>query len=87
MFLHLGEEVIIPKKSIIGIFDKEKCTNSIINREFIEICYSEKKINKIGTDEKIKTFVITNEGIYLSPISSMTLLKRFEKLLEIKGEE
>ncbi|MFZ7102990.1 MAG: extracellular matrix regulator RemB [Peptococcaceae bacterium] len=87
MFLHLGEEVIVPKKSIIGIFDKEKCINSIITREFIEICYSEKKIHKIGDEEKIKTFILTNEGVYLSPISSMTLLKRFEKLIEIITEE
>ncbi|NLT95520.1 MAG: DUF370 domain-containing protein [Clostridia bacterium] len=80
MFLHLGDDVIILKKSIIGIFDKDICTNSVATREFLDINESEKKVTKIGNSEKVKTFVLTNEGIYLSPISSNTLVKRFIQL-------
>lgn len=42
---------------------------------------------RIGSDEKIRTFVLTNEGIYLSPISSITLLKRFQQIYELGNEE
>jgi hypothetical protein len=87
LFLHLGEDIIVPKNSVIGIFDKEKCSSSIITREFIEIAESEKKMLRIGSDEKIRTFVLTNEGIYLSPISSITLLKRFQQIYELGNEE
>jgi len=80
LFLHLGENIIIPKDSIIGIFDMEKCFYSISSKEFIEITKLEKNVKRIGNEENIKTFVITNEGIYLSPISSITLLKRFQQL-------
>jgi hypothetical protein len=82
LFFHLGEDVIILKKTVIGIFDKEICTNSISTREFLEIYESEKKINKIGDPKKVKSFILTNEGLYLSPISSNTLLKRFEQISE-----
>ncbi|MFZ5945042.1 MAG: extracellular matrix regulator RemB [Bacillota bacterium] len=86
MFLHLGENVIVPKKSVIGIFDKEKTTSSIATREYLEIAQSENKIIKIGSDENYKTFILTNHGIYLSPISSYTLYKRFQQIF-LQNEE
>lgn len=79
MFLHLGEDVIVLKTSIIGIFDKDICTSAISTREFLEINESEKKIQKIGHPKKAKTFILTKDRVYLSPISSNTLVKRFEK--------
>lgn len=76
MYLHLGEDISVPLKTIIGIFDLECCNNSIASKEFLELARSEKKYNSIGNEKKNKSFIITNEGIYLSPISTITLLKR-----------
>jgi len=87
VFLHLGENVIVPKKSVIGIFDKDICCNAISTREYLEIAESEKKTYKIGTTEKIKTFVLTKEGLYMSPISSITLVKRFDNLFELEKDK
>jgi len=86
MFLHLGENVIVPKESVIGIFDKERCFNSISTREFFEIAESEKKMYKVGSTNKIKTFVLTIDGIYMSPISSITLVKRFKNIFELEKD-
>lgn len=85
MFLHLGEDVIVPKNSVIGIFDRDICFNSIVTKEFYEIMESEKTIFIIGTLEKIKTLILTNEGLYLSPISSITLVKRFENFFSLEN--
>jgi len=87
VFLHLGENVIVPKNSVIGIFDKDICCNAISTREFLEIAESEKKSYKIGSIEKTKTFVLTKEGLYMSPISSSTLVKRFGHIFGLEKDK
>lgn len=77
LFLHLGENEIIFKNSVLGIFNIGTLSNSKINKEFLEVANSEKKVIQIGSKEKIKTFVVTDDKIYISPISSLTLQKRF----------
>ncbi|KMT21737.1 extracellular matrix regulator RemB [Clostridium cylindrosporum] len=78
MFLHLGENVVIPQKEVIAILDIES-VNSIDSNKFMRISDEEgfvKRINK----EKPKSIVLTERDkksiIYLSPISSVTLVKR-----------
>ncbi|MEF9935362.1 MAG: DUF370 domain-containing protein [Clostridium sp.] len=78
MFLHLGENVVIPQKEVIAILDIDS-VNSIDSDKFMRISDEEgfvKRINK----EKPKSIVLTERDkksiIYLSPISSVTLVKR-----------
>ncbi|NMA02690.1 MAG: DUF370 domain-containing protein [Clostridia bacterium] len=71
MYLHLGENIIVPLKQIIGIFDIQCCKKSILVQEF-----TEKKQIKTSKMKKIKSLILTDEQIYLSPVSVMTLLKR-----------
>lgn len=75
MFLHLGGNVVIPKKDIIAIIDmRTKTTPS--TKEFLEIADDEGFIEYISDDGKEKSFIITNKEIYISPISCTTLKKR-----------
>ncbi|TDT50502.1 extracellular matrix regulator RemB [Fonticella tunisiensis] len=78
MFLHLGENVVIPLNEVIAIFDISS-TNSIDTRHFLKIAEEEGFIRRITNDEP-KSFVLTERNkksiIYLSPISSVTLGKR-----------
>ncbi|MEG2538926.1 MAG: DUF370 domain-containing protein, partial [Clostridium sp.] len=76
MFLHLGENVVIPQKEVIAILDIDS-VNSIDSDKFMRISDEEgfvKRINK----EKPKSIVLTERDkksiIYLSPISSVTLV-------------
>ena len=66
MFLHLGENVVVPIKDVIGIFDLRMAEED----GFVE------RISK----ESPKSFVIAEVNkmskVYLSPISSSTLTKR-----------
>ncbi len=75
MFLHLGSDKIVPKKDIIVILDYKK-GNSAITKEFIQIARDDGFVETIAEPEKEKSYVITTEKIYVSPISCNTLKKR-----------
>lgn len=79
MFLHLGKNVVVPTKDIIGIFDLETTMYSSDTIQFLRMAEEDGFVERI-TDEKPKTFVIAEvekkSKIYLSPISSATLTKR-----------
>lgn len=85
MFLHLGEDVIILKSSILGIFDYEKLNRSVISQEFLKKLTKKKK-EFICKKDKIKTFIVTEDKVYYSPISSSTLLKRSDQILNLRDE-
>ena len=79
MFLHLGENVVVPKKDIIGIFDLETTTYSSGTSSFLRMAEEDGFVERISRD-KPKSFVIAEVNkmskVYLSPISSSTLTKR-----------
>lgn len=78
MFVHLGENVVIPLNEIIAIFDISSTIN-MDTRQFLRISEEEGFVTRIVDDEP-KSFVLTERNkksiIYLSPISSVTLCKR-----------
>ncbi|MHB1043856.1 MAG: extracellular matrix regulator RemB [Eubacteriales bacterium] len=82
MFLHLGGDVVVPKKDIIVILDVQ-ARQSQVTREFFEISGEEGFIKKISGPDKEKSFVITTREIFVSPISCNTLKKRSKSFLEI----
>lgn len=79
MFLHLGENVVVPIKDIIGIFDVETTMYSSDTSQFLRMAEEDGFVERI-TKEKPKSFVIAEvdkkSKVYLSPISSSTLSKR-----------
>jgi len=83
MYLHLGQNVVVPETTIIGIFDLDNTTGSHITRKFLS--HAEKNGCIINvSDELPKSFVVCNENnnmeIYLSQLSTQTLLKRGERI-------
>ena len=79
MFLHLGENVAVPIKDIIGIFDLETTMYGSDTAQFLRLAEEDGFVERI-TDETPKSYVIAEVNkmskIYLSPISSATLSKR-----------
>lgn len=79
MFLHLGENVVVPIKDIIGIFDLQNTMYSSDTIQFLRLAEEDGFVERI-TDERPKSFIIAEvdsmSKIYLSPISSTTLTKR-----------
>lgn len=76
MFLHLGSEKSLLNKEIIGIFDYNLIKKSRITKEFMEIITNEGAIEQTNIDKKVKSFIVTKDKVFLSPISSLTLQKR-----------
>jgi hypothetical protein len=79
MFLHLGENVVVPIKDIIGIFDLQNSMYSSDTIQFLRLAEEDGFVERI-TDEQPKSFIIAEvdnkSKIYFSPISSTTLTKR-----------
>lgn len=79
MFIHLGGDIVISINDVISIMDVESSNLSNTTKEFLSIAEDEGFIRKISEDDP-KSFILTEKDnktiIYLSPISSVTLLKR-----------
>ena len=73
MFLHLGENVVVPIKDIIGIFNLQTTMYSSDTIQFLRMAEEDGFVERI-TEEQPKSFVIAEvdkmSKIYLSPISS-----------------
>lgn len=79
MYLHIGGDYVVNTEHIVGIIDIEKATISQITREFLKAAQKKDRVINVS-DELPKTFIITkeknNERVFISPISSKTLIKR-----------
>ncbi|MBQ7491574.1 MAG: DUF370 domain-containing protein [Clostridia bacterium] len=82
MFLHLGRDVIVSEKDIISVFDMDTATWSRHTRNYLSAAEKAGKVLVI-TDDLPKSAVVCKEGtdfvVYISQISSRTLLKRLEE--------
>lgn len=83
MFLHLGNDIVVRESDIIGIFDMENTTTSKQSRNFLALAEKNGEVINVSY-ELPKTFVVCHDGertvVYISPISSATLLKRSKTL-------
>ncbi|MDK2856685.1 MAG: extracellular matrix regulatory protein [Bacillota bacterium] len=75
MFLHIGEDVVVPAEDVIMILDLRTAGTAEATREFLEISRDEGFLVEIGQGEH-KALVLTSERGYLTPISSLTLAGR-----------
>ena len=92
MFLHIGNDVYLPEKDIIAIMNLD--TSSVSKNTQLYLKNSELN-NNVETicDDIPKTFVITRKNnkdkVYLTNISSATLIKRAENdtIVNFESEE
>lgn len=83
MFLHLGENTVISTENLVGIFDMDNTTVSKTTRDYLTKMQKENKVINVSY-ELPKSFILcrnkeTGEDIlYISPISTQTLLKRIQ---------
>lgn len=82
MYLHLGQNEMIPAKNLIGIFDLDHASWSKRTREFLAAAEKEGVVLDICGDIP-RSFVVCDHPyhpqiVYLSQLSSSTLQKRAE---------
>ena len=80
MYLHLGQETVVPTKEIVGIFDMDNTTVSKHTREFLADAQKAGRVFNVSF-ELPKSFIVCKdmngtETVYISQISAATLRSR-----------
>jgi len=85
MYLHLGQDVIVDSNDVIGIFDLENTSTSKFTKEFLRQADAEMEIVTVSY-EMPRSFILCGKKnkmtLYISQISSTTLLKRAANFLK-----
>lgn len=74
VFIHIGGDTMVRLKDVIGIFDIQS-ENSEGTAFFLKRSKEQDRVEVVELGE-IKSYVVTNNKVYFSPISSLTLKKR-----------
>ena len=82
MYLHLGQNEIVPSRRVFGIFDLDKCSYEKRTREYLAMAEKEGVVLDVS-GELPKSFVVCDHPyhpqiVYLSQLNSVTLQKRAE---------
>ena len=82
MYLHIGQNEILPQRRIIGIFDLDTCSAGKRTREYLARAEREGVVLDVSGDLP-KSFVLCDHPyhrqiVYLSQLNSATLQKRGE---------
>ena len=81
MYLHIGASVVIPEQDVLGIFDLDN-TSSRITRNFLAQAQQAGQVIPVGEDLPKSFLLCRDKGgkvkVYLSQLSTATLLKRME---------
>ncbi len=81
MYLHLGEDYMVPSHEVIGVFDLDTTTVTQNTRDFL--AQSEQNGAVVNTSYQLpKSFVVTGNAeeshVYISQLNSETLKKRIQ---------
>lgn len=77
IYLHIGNNYSVDVREIVGIFDMDNTTVTSCTKKLLDKAERDKKIF-LATYELPKTFIITNDKIYISQLSASTLRKRLK---------
>lgn len=82
VYLHLGQNEIIPQRRIIGIFDLDKCSYEKRTRDYLAAAEREGVVLDVSGDLP-KSFVLCDHPyhkqiVYLSQLSPAALQRRAE---------
>lgn len=82
MYLHLGQNTVVPQKAIVALLDLDNSSQSHITREFLSRAEKEGRVVNVSDDLPKSVALVYEDGrtlVYLSQLSSATLLKRCEE--------
>ncbi len=83
MYLHLGQNVMVKSKEIIGVFDLDTCTVKKTTKKYLNNAEKEKRLINISYNLP-KSFIVSQNDlveigkIFISPLATSTLIKRKE---------
>lgn len=79
MFIHIGGEYTLSDKWIVGIFDLDQTTT--YGSDTVDFLRKQEDLGRLDivSPEIPRSFVVTLDRVYLSPISAKTLNSRFDQ--------
>ena len=81
MYLHLGNDVVVRKSEIVGVFDLDITSQSHLTRKYLSQAERSGQV-ETACDDLPKSFVVCEKGgrrrLILSQMNTATLLKRSE---------
>ena len=92
-YLHIGNNVMLPDRRIIGVFDLDNTSTSKHTRSFLKAAEAESVV--VDACEDIpRSFLVCDHPyhkqiVYLSQLNSQTLAKRAEEAVssQVEGEK
>ncbi len=78
MYLHLGSDYMVKNSEIIAIFNLRDQQSNIYN-DYVEKYRHKYRIVDLSEDSNFSSCILTEDTIYLSAISALTLKKRLEE--------
>ena len=79
MYLHIGNDIVVNSKNVIGIFDIENTTVSRPGKHFLREAQRNGEII-YATEDLPKSYIIVRKGkkntVYISSMSTNVLLRR-----------
>lgn len=79
MYVHIGNDFVVHKGDIIGIFDFDGVMSSKITSAYLKRLESENKLIAVSQDIPKSVVIVTSSGediAYLSPLNSKTIKNR-----------
>lgn len=74
MYLHIGQDWLVPYAAIIGIFRTSLLDSSPHLRYYVARLRSEGRVR--GEEKEAKTLILTDDLLYFSSVSTTTLERR-----------
>ncbi len=83
MYLHLGQDIVVRRRDIIGVFDIENTTVSGTTRQFLSHAEKCQQVSYVTYDLP-KSFTVCcqpkgQQTVIVSPIAPRTLMKRAQQ--------
>jgi hypothetical protein len=82
MYLHIGNQINIRERDIVGIFDADRTTTSWITRKYRSEAQKKELVSAANQDEIPKSFVLYRDRadgrykVYFSQLSTAALMGR-----------
>ena len=87
MYLYLGQNRVVPKGDVIGVFDLDNCTSTRITRDYLTRAEKRGRVEDVSAGALPKSFVLcaaerrlhAPTRVYLAQPNPATLLKRWNQ--------
>ena len=87
MYLYLGQNLVVPKEEVIGVFDLDNCTSTRITRDYLARAEKKGRVTDVSAGALPKSFILcagekrrnAPVRVYLAQPNPATLLKRWDR--------